>query len=369
MSFLVIAKKWKLEVNIEKTKVMVFHSRKCKNDVFSYNGEILENVDEFKYLGVIFTRNGKFAKCKKRLYDQASKAMFKLLQTAREQDLPLNVTLELFDKMISPILLYGSEVWGFENISLIEKLQLKFIRYLFRLNKGTMSALVYGETGKYPLEISVKVRMIRFWASLIKSNSDKFSTRMYSLLYHLHNEGDMNNDWILKIKDILVESGYDCVWETQDFSSVHSLCENVRNSLQDIFVAKWREALEGSNKCLFYRNYKHDFCQEKYISFLPDMYIIALMKFRCCNHKLAIEQGRRTGTPREERLCSCEMQTLGDELHFLLECPQYNAERLFIPRHFRTPISSYNFCRLLSLDVSKKLVLKIAKFIKHSKIT
>jgi hypothetical protein len=32
----------------------------------------------------------------------------------------------MFDSMIEPILLYGSEVWGYENLKFIEQIQLKF---------------------------------------------------------------------------------------------------------------------------------------------------------------------------------------------------------------------------------------------------
>ena len=34
-------------------------------------------------------------------------------------DLPLECQLDLFDKVVVPVLLYGSEVWGFEKLDLI----------------------------------------------------------------------------------------------------------------------------------------------------------------------------------------------------------------------------------------------------------
>ena len=36
---------------------------------------------------------------------------------------------QLIDSIVTPILLYGSEVWGFENISNVEKIQFAFINY------------------------------------------------------------------------------------------------------------------------------------------------------------------------------------------------------------------------------------------------
>ena len=52
--------KWRLFVNTDKTKVIVFnHTSRThvwlqNKPVFTYNGSVLEIVDEFKYLGVLF---------------------------------------------------------------------------------------------------------------------------------------------------------------------------------------------------------------------------------------------------------------------------------------------------------------------------
>ena len=68
---------WKLQVNSSKTKVIIFSKRKPKNlPVFTYNNEALENVSEFKYLGVYFKSNGNFNKHKMHIKETASTAMF-----------------------------------------------------------------------------------------------------------------------------------------------------------------------------------------------------------------------------------------------------------------------------------------------------
>ena len=99
---------WKLTVNTEKTKVLIFSSgRPRKTDRYYYNGEQLEIVNEYKYLGIMFSRSGKFAKTKKYLSEQANKAMFSLLRKIRTLNLPITLQIELFNKTIKPILLYG----------------------------------------------------------------------------------------------------------------------------------------------------------------------------------------------------------------------------------------------------------------------
>ena len=61
---------------------------------------------------------------------------------------PFDMTLDLFDKMILPILLYGCEIWGFEDVGLIEVFYRKFLKYVLKLNKQTPNCMVYGESGK-----------------------------------------------------------------------------------------------------------------------------------------------------------------------------------------------------------------------------
>ena len=52
-------KKWKLKVNIKKTKLMVFNSRNYR--INAYLGQdLIEQVDKYTYLGCIMTPSGSF---------------------------------------------------------------------------------------------------------------------------------------------------------------------------------------------------------------------------------------------------------------------------------------------------------------------
>ena len=44
--------------------------------------------------------------------DQARKAQFSLLINARKLCLPIYIQCDMFEKVVSPILLYDNEVWG-----------------------------------------------------------------------------------------------------------------------------------------------------------------------------------------------------------------------------------------------------------------
>ena len=108
--------RWKLKVNIDKTKIMVFRKGGVlpRNLTFYYNGQQLEIVNKFEYLGVVFTASSSFSECKNTLAGQAQKAFFQLNKYLYKFTfLSPRHKLELFDKLILPILNYGGEVCFF----------------------------------------------------------------------------------------------------------------------------------------------------------------------------------------------------------------------------------------------------------------
>ena len=112
--------------------------------------------------------------------------------------------------------------------------------------------------------------------------------------------------------------------------------------------------------------FKPTFGLEKYLVNLPFCYRVALTKIRTANHKLPIEKGRYRNIPREERKCTlCNLDKVGDEFHFILECPMLNELRLkYIPQfYFRRP-NFYKYSQLLSIQ-SKNKLLNLGKFLKE----
>lgn len=61
--------------------------------------------------------------------------------------------------MISLIrLMYGCEILGFENVDIIERVHLKFLKTELNLRSTTPNFMMYGETGGYPLCINVNTK-------------------------------------------------------------------------------------------------------------------------------------------------------------------------------------------------------------------
>ena len=58
--------------------------------------------------------------------------------------------LQLFDQSVVPMLLYGSELTGFENLQPLEKFHLDFMRNILKMKSSTPLVMIYEKFGRYP---------------------------------------------------------------------------------------------------------------------------------------------------------------------------------------------------------------------------
>lgn len=71
------------------------------------------------------------------------KAFVNLLDFYRSDFLTcFDIQLDLFDKVVLPVLLYSCKIWGYENIDVIERVHLRFLKHI--LKSSTPSFMVYG---------------------------------------------------------------------------------------------------------------------------------------------------------------------------------------------------------------------------------
>ena len=68
---------WKLTVKIEKTRRMIFGQRKINANLKSiFNGQEIEIVKTYKYLGILLGQSGSFLTTKKVVAEEASETIF-----------------------------------------------------------------------------------------------------------------------------------------------------------------------------------------------------------------------------------------------------------------------------------------------------
>ena len=115
---------WKLNVNFRKTKIIIFGARNTNNFQFRIGNTKIDICDEFKYLGVFFTKHRSFIKTIKHNTVQAKKALQLLYKRINNLHIPIDLQIHLFDHTILPILLYGCEIWGFQNTKMLENVHI-----------------------------------------------------------------------------------------------------------------------------------------------------------------------------------------------------------------------------------------------------
>ena len=357
--------KWKLTVNITKTKVLVFSGGKTSTKLkFHYKGEELEVVNEYKYLGIFLSRTGSFLKAKRHIADQATNALFSLLRKIRTLDLPIDMQVDLFNKLIKPILLYGCEIWGFGNLDIIERVQLKFFKHILNLKRSTPSFMIYGELGVFPIYIDIQSRMVSFWTKVADDEGkNETAFALYKLILRLNEQNKLNSKWLSHLKHLICSNGFGNIWNSLEGINKIWFAKAFKQKLKDQYVQNWAALVEKSSSGINYRIFKNNFEMNNYFSFLTNRKCRILTAFRTRNHRFPVEIGRWTGIPLNERVCWLCNDDIGDEYHYIMKCRMFNDQRRkFIkPYYIRYPnVIKFN---ALMTHTNKETINKLSSFI------
>ena len=357
---------WKLKVNTNKTKVMIFSKRKSRNNpTFKINGEEIEIVDSYPYLGILFNFNGSFCKARKKLNDQSKKSLYALYRKITNISIPIDLQLKLFDSLVSPVLLYSSEIWGFENLKDVEKVHLQYCKNILKIRNSTPNYMVYGELGRLPLEIIVKSRIILFWNSLLFEDN-KLSSIMYKIMLNLHSHHPSKFKWISNVKSILDEVGLSFIWRDQIPMDRKILKSLISRQLKDQFIQRWFSEMNNSSRGAFYSEFKTEFRLESYLLKLNTPERIYISKLRCSNLKIPVETGRWYGIPKNERICHFCRNGVGDEYHILFICENQeikNIREKYLPQYYTVNPREYKLKGLM-MYCHTELYRQLAHFIR-----
>ncbi|MEW8546068.1 MAG: reverse transcriptase family protein [Candidatus Thiodiazotropha sp.] len=356
---------WKLNINYSKTKIMIFGARNIDNFQFKLGETNISICEEFKYLGVVFSKTRTFYKAIKHNVEQAKKALHLLYKRINNLHIPIDLQIQLFDQIILPILLYGCEIWGFQNTNMIEIVHNQFLRNITKLRKSTPIYMIYAELGRMPIDIIIKSRMIGFWISLVNGNGSKYAKKLYNIMYNDYLNNGTNYKWIAYIKQILISVGKPDLFNQSLISYPKATKSKIVTTLKDLFVQDWNSKMNTSSKSRNYNIFKHDQIFESYLITLPRYFYLPMIKFRTANHKLPIETGRWENISLQERKCVlCDKNDIGDELHYLLICPFFANERKeLLKKYYYTRPNILKYKDLLTSKNKSELV-NLSKFMK-----
>ena len=356
--------KWHLQVNTDKTKVMVFRKRGGlrSGEIWKYKNIELDIVNDFSYLGTVFNYTGSFLLNQEALIGKGLKALNMLTFKTRSFPLSPKVLCQLFDAFVGSILSYACEIWGFGKSKAIERIHLKFCKQLLSVRSSTANVAVYGELGRFPLFINRYVRIIKYWFKI--SMSDNILIRyLYSSLSDDCIEG--KNNWVASVKQLLNNYGFTYVWNNPTSVNVKSFHKIFRQRAVDVFIQSWNADISKSSSLLLYKIYKTVPEIETYLNVLPKKLRIALSKLRLGSNNLNIVTGRyaQNRVDRHLRTCNvCNSRDIEDEFHFVLICPAYtDLRKRYINAFYYTRPSVYKFIQLMQCN--KPTVLrKLGKY-------
>ncbi|MEW8548192.1 MAG: reverse transcriptase family protein, partial [Candidatus Thiodiazotropha sp.] len=178
---------WGLKINTAKTKVLIFQKRRQHlTRSWKLNNVVLDVVDSFCYLGLKINYTGNVEFSTKALSDQALRAANGLLALFKRLSFDIKTKLSLFDSLVTPILLYGAEVWGIYNINSIDKIHIKYCKAILGVRQQTPNYAVFGELGRYPLSIICKERALKFWIKILKCGNSTYP--IFHVFRHQVNE-------------------------------------------------------------------------------------------------------------------------------------------------------------------------------------
>ena len=357
----VYCEKWKLEVNIKKTKVIIFNKQGSliKKHTFFYRTNKIETIKEYKYLGFIFSISGSSAAGIATLIKQAKKAWFCIqhfLFNSKHKD--INTYITLFDSQVKPILLYACEAWADSiknesdiskliNKNPIEQFQIRVLKQLLGVHKKTTNLAILVELGRHPLSLSIEYQAIKYFLRFANPTSILLNAQ-YEEEKQMHS--NKINCFITYVTSILDQHGMSYIWRDQlnqnNAQNKNSLVKEIKLRLTDMSSQHIQDyLLNTSIKLSFLAKLKEGFQAEHYLKVKKIENRRALTKLRTSCHSLLIEAGRWKNIDRPARLCTnCNQNTIEDEMHFLFDCNMYTYERTdtfnYIKLH--TKIDFYN---------------------------
>ena len=113
-------------------------------------------------------------KCAQNLSLRGKKALVQIVSVlCKVGTLSPKVFFKIFDTQVQPILLYSSEIWGFQRFDCIERVHLAACKKYLNVSPQTPNCMVYGECGRFPLYINSQIRCLRFWFKVLHMHEER----------------------------------------------------------------------------------------------------------------------------------------------------------------------------------------------------
>ena len=199
------------------------------------------------------------------------------------------------------------------------------------LNKKSVNATAWGETGKFPIFIDCIRLCVNYFKRIVNLPDSNFAHA--AIIEQMR----LDLPWFTGIKKIIdTFDDLDPIhYRISAFSKTNGiylsdLCSPIKivNNIRDQFINNWYNSIQTFSKLDFYKDLKSDFKWEPYLDTIHSFNSRrSTSRIRCSSHRLHIETGRYTNVNRQDRICrfcfqTYSISTVESEAHILNTCPR-----------------------------------------------
>ena len=179
-----VCKKRNLKVNANKSKVMVFERSEDTECRVSLEGEEMENVRVFKYLGSVMSKDGSLEEEVRERVQQGRKVAGSLKAVIKNREVSMDVKRSLHDSIVIPTLTYGSEAWTMQEgyKSRVRAVEMNYLRGACGVTwRDRLTNEEVKERCGVSVDVTEKIRRntLRWFGHVERMESESLTKRVY----------------------------------------------------------------------------------------------------------------------------------------------------------------------------------------------
>ncbi|XP_053381944.1 uncharacterized protein LOC128549356 [Mercenaria mercenaria] len=158
-----LCRRWRVLINTDKSKCIHFRRGRASatEKSFKIGDNVLELVDSYKYLCVMFHCKGDFTQNDDILSKSAGRALGKVIPRSLKE-FGCKTFEKLYDSCVVPIMDYCSSVWGYRKFQCIDNVQHRAIRCYLGVHRFAPILAITGDMGWIPSNYRRWTNMIRY---------------------------------------------------------------------------------------------------------------------------------------------------------------------------------------------------------------